>query len=78
MLHDACWVGESEDGGQKRENMVGVHHKLETASRTSVKLFVELPIDVAVVASVEVVFHVALNLLLVDPRDDVVMAFKTT
>ena len=45
-------LGESEDGGQKRENMVGVHHKLETASRTSVKMFVELPIDVAVVASV--------------------------
>ena len=74
MLHDACWVGESEDGGQKRENMVGVHHKLETASRTSVKMFVELPINVAVVASVEVVFHVALNLLLVDPIDNVLTA----
>ena len=55
-----------------------MHHKLENASRTSVKLFVELPIDEAVVASVEVLFRVALNLLLVDPRDDVVMAFKTT
>ena len=54
-------LGESEDGGQKRENMVAVHHKLETASRTSVKMFVELPIDVAVLASVEVLFHVALK-----------------
>ena len=54
-------MGEREDGGQKRENMVGVHHKLETASRTSVKMFVELPIDVAVVASAEVLFHVALK-----------------
>ena len=51
-----------------------MHHKLETVSRTSVKLFVELPIDVAVVASVEVVFHVALNLLLVDPIDNVLTA----
>ena len=68
------WVGESEDGGQKRENMVGVHHKLETASRTIVKMFVELPVDVAVVASVEVLFHVALSLLLVNPLDDVLMA----
>ena len=67
-------MGESEDGGQKRENMVGVHHKLETASRTSVKMFVELPIDVAVVASVEVLLHVALILLLVDPFDDVLVA----
>ena len=64
-------MGESEDGGQKRENMVAVHHKLEIASRRSVKLFVELPIDVAVEASIEVLFHVALNLLLVDPFDDV-------
>ena len=62
-----------EDGGQK--NMVGVHHKLENSSRTSGKMFVELPVDVAVVASVEVLFHVALILLLVDPLDDVVMAF---
>ena len=67
-------VGESEDGGQKRENMVGVHQKLETASRTSVRMFVELPINVAVVASVEVLFHVALILLLVDPIDNVLMA----
>jgi len=74
FLHDACWVGEGEDGGQKRENVVGVHHKLETASQTSGKMFVELPIDVAVVASVEVLFHVALILLLVDPLDDVLMA----
>ena len=74
MLHDACWVGGGEDGGQKRENMVGVHHKLETASRRSVKLFVELPIDVAVLASVEVLFHVALILLLVDPIDNVLTA----
>ena len=51
-----------------------MHHKLETASRTSVKLFVELPIDVAVVASVEVLFHVALILLLVDPIDNVLTA----
>ena len=51
-----------------------MHHKLENASRRSVKLFVELPIDVAVVASVEVVFHVALNLLLVDPIDNVLTA----
>ena len=58
-----------------RENMVGVHHGLENSSRTSVKMFVELPVDVAVVASVEVIFHVALILLLVDPLDDVVMAF---
>ena len=41
-------------------------------------MFVELPINVAVEASVEILFHVALNLLLVDTRDDVVMAFKTT
>ena len=67
-------MGESEDGGQKRENMVAVHHKLETASRTSVKMFVELPIDVAVLASVEVLFHVALILLLVDPIDNVLTA----
>ena len=51
-----------------------MHHKLETASRTSVKVFVELPIDVAVVASAEVLLHVALNLLLVDPIDDVLTA----
>ena len=70
------WVGESEDGGQKRENMVGVHHKLETASRTSVKMFVELPINVAVEASVEILFHVALNLLLVDPLDEVLVAIR--
>ena len=62
----------SEDGGQK--NMVAVH--LETASRTSLKLLVELPIDVAVVASVEVLFHVALNLLLVDPLDEVLVAIR--
>ena len=37
-------------------------------------MFVELPINVAVVASVEVVFHVALNLLLVDPIDNVLTA----
>ena len=67
-------MGESEDGGQKRENMVGVHHKLETASRTIVKMFLELPVDVAVVASVEVLFHVALILLLVDPIDNVLIA----
>ena len=65
-----------EDGGQKRENMVGVHHKLETASQTSGKMFVELPIDVAVVASVEVLFHVADILLLVDPIDDVLIAIQ--
>ena len=68
------WVGESEDGGQQREDMGGVHHKLETASRTSVKMFVELPIDVAVVASAEVLFHVARILLLVDPIDNVLIA----
>ena len=51
-----------------------MHHKLENASRTSVKMFVELPIDVAVVASVEVLLHVALILLLVDPFDDVLVA----
>ena len=54
--------------------MVAVHHKLENASRTNVKMFVELPIDVAVVASVEVLFHVALILLLVDPIDNVLTA----
>ena len=54
--------------------MVGVHHKLETASRTSVKMFVELPINVAVVASAEVLFHVARILLLVDPIDNVLIA----
>ena len=38
-------------------------------------MLVELPIDVAVVASVAVtILHVALNLLLVDPLDDVLMA----
>ena len=37
------------------------------------KMLVELPIDVAVVASV--LFHVALILLLVDPFDDV-LVFK--
>ena len=67
-------MGESEDGGQKRENMVGVHRKLQIDSQTSVEMFEELPIDVAVVASVEVVFHVALNLLLVDPIDNVLTA----
>ena len=51
-----------------------MHHKLENASRTSVKMFVELPIDVAVVASVEVLLHVALILLLVDPIDNVLTA----
>ena len=66
-MEDKREYGEREYGGS-------VHHKLETASRTSVKLFVELPIDVAVVASVEVVFHVALNLLLVDPIDNVLTA----
>ena len=49
--------------------------KLEIDSRASVKMLVELPIDVAVVASVAVtILHVALNLLLVDPLDDVLMA----
>ena len=67
-------MGESEDGGQQREDMGGVHHKLETASRTSVKMFVELPVDVAVVASAEVLFHVTRILLLVDPLHDVLMA----
>ena len=53
---------ESEDGGPKRERIeLGVHHKLQIDSRTSVKMFEELPIDVAVVASVEVLFHVALK-----------------
>ena len=40
------------------------------------KMLVELPIDVAVVASVAVtILHVALILLLVDPFDDV-LVFK--
>ena len=39
-------------------------------------MFVELPIDVAVVASVEVLFHVADILLLVDPIDDVLIAIQ--
>ena len=45
-------LGESEDGGQKRESMVGVHHKLQIDSQMSVKMLEELPIDVAVVASI--------------------------
>ena len=59
----------------KREKMVQVHHKLEIGSgrATSGKMLVELPIDVAALAPVKVLFH-DLILLLVDPLHDVLMA----
>ena len=73
-------VVESEDGGPKGEKMVQVHHKLEIGSgrATSGKMLVELPIDVAALAPVKVlfldaIFRVAVILLLVDPVDDVLM-----
>ena len=65
----------------KREKMVQVHHKVEIGAgrATSGKMLVELPIDVAALAPVKVlfleaIFCVALILLLVDPIDDVLMA----
>ena len=79
-----CLLGgvvESEDGGPKeKEKMVQVHHKVEIGAgrATSGKMLVELPIDVAALAPVKVlfldaIFRVAVILLLVDPVDDVLM-----
>ena len=76
----------------KREKMVQVHHRVEIGSgkATSGKMLVELPIDVAALAPVKVLFpyhaliymvvsqvfpFAHLILMLVDPLHDVLMAF---
>ena len=65
-----------EQNPKERENGWSASQaKLEIDSRASVKMLVELPIDVADVTLVAVTkLHVALILLLVDPIDDVPMA----
>ena len=87
------WVGQSEDEGPKeKEKMVEVHHKLKIGSGRAKSgiMLVELPIDVAALAPVKVLFpyhaliymvvsqvfpFAHLILMLVDPLHDVLMAF---